>query len=678
MDMNKGIDAQVSDRVDAYRGNPQQLMQMYQQNKELVDLLALQKLKSEKEAAKRQIEMQMQQQPGTIAQQREQEVMQMTKDELAKQTQGVLQRKRQQQQTNLQRAAKGGIGALVQNRPAPAPAPSPTAAPQGQPMPRMAGGGIVAFNEGGRTSARFSDYSLDRLMSREGAGSSLKDYLADFGITNADEWQRTPPDAKRRILSAVNARATVEGGAGAASVVAAEINDLLADPFKVLGNLGIAASNTGLGAAMGLSDPRRPNQPFEYNTNRREVQDIISANLPDASQAVRDLPPGPAQSLPADPDAPRIANEGRVDARVLPTMQGIGSLPTSPETPQGLGQPAPAPATEAEAEATSTTAAPAAVTTTTGGGLAGLAGGAGSMGGAEAALMRGVKIGEDVLGRDEKAARYAEMEAQLAALDEELYDPKDERRQQLQAFLVGTAGATNVGYAMAGGAAASINLENQQKRNRRERMLSRIQLGERGMELDSTLGRAALSLGNQMFADFNANQRAAMSAAATLGSARLRAATADADRAFDREKEANDQAYRMRDLDIREADNAIEQARNEQLDLDRRTQGVLTATNQLLQRSEDIYEEAAKRYGVEDATANLSMLTPEDDGYEAAVAARDAAVAEADAWATQYLERQGINDRLTELEAQFFELTGVEGMPGISPDDIEDFQITGE
>lgn len=670
MDMNKGIDAQVSDRVDAYRGNPQQLMQMYQQNKELVDLLALQKLKSEKEAAKREIELQMQQQPGTIAQQREQEVMQMTKDELARQTQGVLQRKQQQQQTNLQRAAQGGLGALAQQRPAPAPA----AAPQGQPMPRMAGGGIVAFADGG--AARFSDYA--RLGERENYGENLKGYLAEYGIRNADEWQRTPPDVKERILSAVNAKAAALGGAASAAAVAAEINDLLADPFKVLGNVGIAASNTGLGAAMGLSDPRNPNEPFRYNTNRERMQDEIAANLQNAEAAVQELPPGPAQSLPQDPDpgAPMRAP----GARDLPTMSGIGALPTGPESPRGPGMPAvtptpaPAPATEAEAVATSTQ--PAVDTSATRAGIASLGGG--SMGGAEAALMRGVQIGEDVLGRDEKAARYAEMEAQLAALDEELYDPKAERRQQLQAFLIGTAGATNVGYAMAGGAAAAINLENRQKQNRRSRMLSRIQLGERGMTLDTDIGKQALSLGTQMFADFNANQRAAMSAAATLSAAQIRAATADADRAFNREKEANDQAYRMRDLEIREADNAIEAARNAQLDLDRRIQGVLTATNQLLQRSADVYKEAAERYGVDDATANLAVLTPEDEGYEAAKAARDAAAAEADAWATQYLERQGVNDRLTALENQFFNLTGVEGMPGISPDDIEDFQVTGE
>ena len=79
---NGGLDAQVEQRMDAYRGNPQQLQQRYGQNKELLDLLALQKLTSEKQAASRDMQMKMQQQPGTIAQQREQEALELTKQEM--------------------------------------------------------------------------------------------------------------------------------------------------------------------------------------------------------------------------------------------------------------------------------------------------------------------------------------------------------------------------------------------------------------------------------------------------------------------------------------------------------------------------------------------------------------------------------------------------------------------
>ena len=70
-----GIGQEIERKKEAYRGNPQALQKRYQQNKQLVDLLALQQLKSEKETAVRNMQAQMQQNPATIAQQREQEVL---------------------------------------------------------------------------------------------------------------------------------------------------------------------------------------------------------------------------------------------------------------------------------------------------------------------------------------------------------------------------------------------------------------------------------------------------------------------------------------------------------------------------------------------------------------------------------------------------------------------------
>jgi hypothetical protein len=120
------IDQEIQSKVDAYRSNPQQLMQRYQQNQQLVDLLALQKLKSEKEAAARDMQLQMQQQPQTIKQQREAELLNMTKQEMMQQTQGVMQQRQAQQQKNMQQVAQQGLGALANQRPA-----APQGAPQG-------------------------------------------------------------------------------------------------------------------------------------------------------------------------------------------------------------------------------------------------------------------------------------------------------------------------------------------------------------------------------------------------------------------------------------------------------------------------------------------------------------------------------------------------------------------
>jgi len=129
----------VEDRVAAYRGNPAPLQQRYQMSQDLLDLLALQKIKSEKDAAARQMQLAMGQQqaaqgmePQTIAQQREKEVHDLTKAELAQQRGETAQRQAEQQQENMQRALSGGI------------ARAPGAQAAAQPT-AMATGGIVAF-----------------------------------------------------------------------------------------------------------------------------------------------------------------------------------------------------------------------------------------------------------------------------------------------------------------------------------------------------------------------------------------------------------------------------------------------------------------------------------------------------------------------------------------------------
>lgn len=132
------LDQEVMSRVAAYRGNPAPLQQRYAMSQNLVDLLALQKIKSEKEAAARQMQLQMAQQqsangeaPMTIADQREKEVMDLTKRELAEQRGDTLKQQAQQKQNQFNKLM-GGLAA--------APGAQAVAQPKA-----MAAGGIVAF-----------------------------------------------------------------------------------------------------------------------------------------------------------------------------------------------------------------------------------------------------------------------------------------------------------------------------------------------------------------------------------------------------------------------------------------------------------------------------------------------------------------------------------------------------
>jgi hypothetical protein len=418
-----------------------------------------------------------------------------------------------------------------------------------------------------------------------------------------------------------------------------------------------------------------------------------------SSKEERDLAGDPNLRGYFDPDAPagsRVAvpldRRNATKAATRPfdanAMAGAGALPADPTGGVGgfnmdtgiaalttpkvtAAAPNAAPATKPEAEATAVDNAMAAVNTQMAG-LPAISGG--SMGGAEAALMRGVGIGEDVLGRGEKAAKFAEMEARLREFDEATYDPEEERRDQLRAFLIGTAGATNVGYAMAGGAASSMNLRNRQKQERRQRMVDRIALGERGMSMDTELGKAALSLGNQMFADYNANQRAAMSAAATLGAAKLRATVDMANLEFNKNKEENAQKFRYDELDIRKLENDTKAAYNNELSTARRNEAILRGMASGEKTVTDIQEAAAERFNLAELQGAIAIAGDNEEAREEATRAFNMANAEATAYAAEILDQLGVLDRMGDLENMFLELNGVDAMPGINPDDITDVQ----
>jgi hypothetical protein len=131
---SQGIVEMIQRKKDAYQSNPQALQQRYQQNKQLTDLLALQQLKTEKEAAARDIQLKMQQNPQTIAQQREQQVLGLIK---------------QEQGRNLGKVTEQVGGVLGQRR---------KESMQRRKRMGMAQGGIIGFSEGGITDAEIDEY----------------------------------------------------------------------------------------------------------------------------------------------------------------------------------------------------------------------------------------------------------------------------------------------------------------------------------------------------------------------------------------------------------------------------------------------------------------------------------------------------------------------------------------
>ncbi len=168
--MAYGIDDTIQQKVDAYRSNPGALQRRYAQNKELVDLLALQKLKSEKDAAARDMQMKMQQSPKTIAQQYEEELVGRTKNEMLQGVAGVMQQRQAQQQRNMQRVAN---------------------------MPRMAQGGIVGFATGGSPQDIFEE--IKKIRERVAKGEITQKEGEDQIEAIAPE--QKDPSGRRGIFS---------------------------------------------------------------------------------------------------------------------------------------------------------------------------------------------------------------------------------------------------------------------------------------------------------------------------------------------------------------------------------------------------------------------------------------------------------------------------------------------
>lgn len=149
-----GIEQLIQQKEDAYRSNPQALEQKYNKDKQLIDLLAMQKLKSEKESAARDMQLQMQQNPQTIAQQLEQELMTRTKEEAVQQVGDLAKQSQSKKQNNLNKVAAQGVASIKPPTPPAAPT-APQQAParsQQAPPVRAAQGGIMRYSGGGLTS----------------------------------------------------------------------------------------------------------------------------------------------------------------------------------------------------------------------------------------------------------------------------------------------------------------------------------------------------------------------------------------------------------------------------------------------------------------------------------------------------------------------------------------------
>jgi len=571
MDMeNGGLDAQVEQRMDAYRGNPQKLQQRYGQNKELLDLLALQKLTSEKKAASRDMQMQMQQQPGTIAQQREQEALDLTKEEmrgtlgdLAGRTKGTLDNKQMMQQKNMQQMAQsasqppqGGIASLGGRPAAPA---APAGPPQSQgiagvrmaqaqqrPPVRMAQGGIVSFAEGQGVTGQAGlqgEKSLQEKIAIINAQPELNQ-LQKFSLIKQimaqepkPEWQGLPsmvPVGRESSARMPGQNGLIPAGSGtnALDVMAAtnpQIAPLQREPKPE------AQRPPSMVPVGRESSARMPGQngliPAGSGTN---ALDVMAATNPQIAPPRPAPAPAPAhRPVPRPAPAPAPAHRPVPRPAPAPAAGGLSAL---------LNQKGETPPRAAQVPTPEDTAAAFTVPQTAGTGGGGGAMPAQSMTNADSAFLKGARMSDEYTGRADANASYEGMKERLAEFDDENYGPNGD----LNSFLIGMGGTGSIGSAMSGGYSSMLRNKN----NRRNRLMDEFKMEQDRIGTDAVFSASGIKLGTQLAADAAANERSMRAAAATMGAAQIRQATADADRLFNvynvQLKAAGEQAEALR------------------------------------------------------------------------------------------------------------------------------------
>ena len=465
------IDQDIEQRVNAYRGNPQALQKRYAANQELLDLLALQRLKSEKNDAMRKVQMEMEQNPQTIKQQTERELLEMTKQDLANQTAGIMQNAQKRQQKNMQRVAKqgaaapqqvqqlqSGLGALAKRQ--------QQQAPQQAPMRRMAAGGIVAFANGGEITQE----DIDRYRRSGGQSRRARAGLTDEQIrailekqrgadTSGTEMVQTRRGLRRRpmALAPVDTESPVETAEFDEKDETTEVMQL---------------------------DGTQVREDVEDGTGGEVVD--TSAEETQVEETAVEEPPKPQGIMDLFQQQPKL-EAPKVD------MAGAGSGATS------------------------------------------LLGNAGITTGTdpEAARIKARDDSEKFLKRTEKRDKMNEYLDQLKAMDVRQQDPKKMRDEQISAFLRGTAGGGSFGQTMAGGSGAMASERQRQEKSERDRLLSRIGIDQTAMTMDADLAKQALSDGRSAYEQSMAHQRTAAQVMSQMRGQDLQVATANANREFE-------------------------------------------------------------------------------------------------------------------------------------------------
>lgn len=509
--MAYGIDQLVQDKADAYRGNPAALQKRSAMSKELIDMLALQKITSEKDAAARDMQLQMEQQPGTIAQQLEQKAMGQTKDEMLKGVAGVMKNNQAKQKANMRRMANAGLPKTA--------AAGPPQGLAGQPKPNMqmmAQGGIVGYAPGGTVQEKAD--KIAEIRKKIAAGTITiaegEAQIEAIAPTKTPNFSRDPKGALRKdsgllgkglnllgvpTSEAADLEAAQRQETGARLNYEADMRDM---PYReAAGAAGAPQGGPTRSSAGRLDiDPSMGN----FSPVGQGAQLGATTNI---SPPIQGPPVGPPVVQPPAPEKPDEVTTGLAGLPALSdpklTAQQItaGTINRDAVKRGEVNQGIKALDAQRMALASNQMAV-----------------------NPEDAFDRMADKADKRSNRAGIADKYKSIQEKLAALDKEQMDPRKLRDERLMATLLGASVNDPLG-GRAGFAAAG-----QQKIAKRQRLMDALGLEMKAIDVDVDLSKKGIDLGKVAVEQSYAHQRQGQVEAAKLSDAENAKLDAEAER----------------------------------------------------------------------------------------------------------------------------------------------------
>jgi len=447
----------VDDRVSAYMGNTKPLEQRYAMSQDLLDLLALQKIKSQKDAAARQMQMQMAQQQAqngeasmTVAQQREKEVTDMTKNELAQQRGDTAEQQASKQQEMMQKMM-GGV------------ASAPGAAMAAQPQ-AMAAGGIVGYAEGGAVGFSAGG-DVDAARERRKAAQQK---LYTYGLRQRQKDPTGFQAAQAELQAAQDALQAAEK-IYAAEMAAAGANKLI-------------SKDAPIGTAARIEQAQAPARaPAAVSEAQATAAAGPQAAVPPRAPVVPAAPPPAAPPVPRPPaPAPAAAPAGLLTLPGAPPAVTLGEV-----KPQGdFG-------TKLQAAALKSAQIDA---------------------GAEQ-LKEEKRITDKMALSPEQRNVYNEGIAGLQQMYGEQYDPERQRQEGLKRFLIGAGGRR---YGELGGGAATAMDYDAAQRAAKLKEFGDVQKARTGLiDIDRANVKEGIGAGQKAYEQGSLSQRQGLQSGTT-------------------------------------------------------------------------------------------------------------------------------------------------------------------